>query len=243
MMGVLPWSIWGKSEGTDDRRRRMLALNLLLIEVQDRLILIDSGLGNRLSPKQEEIYRPSGHLIPKSLAGLGFKQEDITDVILTHLHFDHAGGLVSTDGERDCLSFPNAAHWVQNTEWAMAKNPDELNQAAYAFEHQLALVQDQAKLELIDGRMEIAPGVTLHKVGGHSVGSQIVEINAPDGFYIYPSDIVPTLFHARIAVTSAYDISRQDTVSAKKYIFATLKEHGGTLFLNHDTQSWEITDF
>lgn len=240
MFGVLPRAIWGKSVQTDERHRKNLALNLLLIQSGDRNILVDTGLGNRLSEKQRDIYRPSSFLLPVSLAELGLTDADITDVVLTHLHFDHAGGIVTGFGDIDRLTFPKARHWVQRAEWETAQNPDGLNRAAYAFEQQLSLLAASHRLELVDGDLEIAGGIRLTKTGGHTIGSQIVEIEAGDRFYIYPADIVPTFFHTAPAVTSAYDVCRKDTFKAKQYIYARLKERDGILLLNHDLSRWEI---
>ncbi|NLW19695.1 MAG: MBL fold metallo-hydrolase [Candidatus Cloacimonetes bacterium] len=241
MLGVLPRAIWGKKVQTDERHRKKLALNLLLIKTEDRKILVDTGLGNRLNEKQRDIYRPSEFMLPASLAELGIRDRDITDVVLTHLHFDHAGGIVTGLGATDRLTFPKARHWIQKTEWETAKNPDGLNRAAYSFEWQLALLEHQGKQQLIDGNVEIAPGVTLVKTGGHTVGSQIVEIDGPQGFYIYAADIIPTLFHSSAAITSAYDVCREDTFKAKQYIFSRLKEKNGSLLLNHDLERWELS--
>lgn len=240
MMGVLPWAIWGKYVPTDERRRKKLSLNLLLIVNQERVILVDTGLGNRLSERQMDIFQPSEFLLPLSLAELGYRDVDITDVIMTHLHFDHAGGLVTAFGDGDRLTFPNATIWIQHTEWETAKHPDGLNKAAYDFEYQLALVEESGMLRLIDGSIEIAPGVKVDKVGGHSVGSQIVEIETEDGFWIYPGDIIPTMFHSSPAITSAYDVCRKDTFRAKQQIFKALKERNGILLLDHDNDKWEI---
>ena len=241
MMGVNPWALWGKSEPTDERRRIRLALDLLLIVGQGRVILVDSGIGNRLNEKQEKIYRPSEFILEESLADLGFKAADVTDVILTHLHFDHAGGLISAypDGER--ATFPKAQLWIQKSEWEMAKNPDGLNQAAYNYHQQLQPLEDKVKINLVEGDASIASGVKVKRTGGHSVGSQIVEIEAEGGFYIYPADIIPTLFHLPLAITSAYDVNRKETYLAKQYIHQTLKEKGGKLLFNHDNQHWEYS--
>ncbi|NLN85903.1 MAG: MBL fold metallo-hydrolase [Candidatus Cloacimonetes bacterium] len=241
MLGVLPRAIWGKKVQTDERHRKNLALNLLLIKCEERNILVDTGLGNRLSEKQRDIYRPSEFMLPASLAEIGLRDRDITDVVLTHLHFDHAGGIITGFGAEYLLTFPKARHWIQKTEWETAKNPDLLNRAAYNFEWQLGLLEHQRKQELIDGRVEIAPGVTLVKTGGHTVGSQIVEIDSSQGFFIYAADIIPTLFHTSVAVTSAYDVCREDTFEAKKYIFSQLKKKNGILLLNHDLGRWEVS--
>ncbi|NLH93531.1 MAG: MBL fold metallo-hydrolase [Candidatus Cloacimonetes bacterium] len=240
MLGVLPRAIWGKSVQTDERHRKNLALNLLLIKMADRVILVDTGLGNRLSEKQRDIYRPSAFLLPVSLAELGIRDADVTDVVLTHLHFDHAGGIITGFGDHDALTFPKARHWIQRQEWETAKNPDGLNRASYDFPRQLALLEERGRQQLIDGSEEIAPGVTLVKTGGHTCGSQIVEIDSAHGYFIYAGDIMPTLFHVSPAVTSAYDVCREDTFKAKQYISARLKEKNGTLLLNHDPRHWEL---
>lgn len=240
MLGVLPRAIWNNKVELDERHRKRLALNLLLIRAGDRNILVDTGLGNRLSEKLRDIYRPSPFLLPVALAELGVRDVDVTDVVLTHLHFDHAGGIITGFGDRDRLTFPRARHWIQTREWTVAKNPDGLNRAAYDFAQQLALVEERGKLELIDGDKEIAAGVKLTLVGGHTCGSQIVEIDSPEGFHIYAADIIPTMFHTSIAVTSAYDVCRKDTCQAKQYIYSQLKARQGILLLNHDNRRWDV---
>ncbi len=240
LMGVLPWSIWNKKIATDERRRLMMSLNLLLIRSEDRCILVDTGLGNRLSEKQLDIYNPSEFLLPLSLGELGIKDTDITDVIMTHLHFDHAGGIVTDFGTEDRLTFPNATYWIQSKEWEMAKHPDGLNKAAYSFQHQLLLLEQIGKLQLVDGEALVAPGIRLVLTGGHTVGSQIVEIDSSEGFYIYAGDIIATEFHLNPVIISAYDVSREDTYLAKQYIYETLKQKNGYLLLNHDNERWQI---
>lgn len=240
LMGVLPYAIWKDKIKTDEIRRQKMDLNLLLIVSDHRRILVDTGLGNRLSEKQREIYQPSEFALPTSLAELGFRDTDITDVIMTHLHFDHAGGIITGFGDHDALTFPNATYWIQKSEWEVAKNPDGLNKAAYQFEHQLQLLEDAGKIELIEGEAEIFPEISCVKGGGHTIGSQYVQIDSPEGFYIYAGDIIPTRFHSSPAITSAYDVCRQDTFKAKKQIYERLKAKNGTLLLDHDTREWEI---
>ncbi len=239
-MGVLPYALWKEKATVDERRRQKLNLNLLLIYSDGRWILVDTGLGNRLSDKQREIYQPSEFLLPAALSELGLKDSDITDVIMTHLHFDHAGGVVTGFGSHEALTFPNATYWIQQSEWEMAKYPDELNKAAYSFQHQLSLLEDTGKLCLINGEKDIAPCITAVWSGGHSVGHQFVQIDFGDRFYIYAGDIIPTWFHTSLAITSAYDVSRKESFEAKKLIYSRLKERHGSLLLDHDLTSWEI---
>ncbi|MDD4148357.1 MAG: MBL fold metallo-hydrolase, partial [Candidatus Cloacimonetes bacterium] len=225
---------------SDDRRRHKMDLNLLLIVEGQKRILIDTGLGNRLNHKQREIYQPSEFALLASLAELGYTDKDITDVIMTHLHFDHAGGIVTGFGNHDALTFPKAKYWIQKDEWNIARTPDGLNKAAYQFEHQMKLLEDHGNIELIDSEVEIYPGISCVKCGGHTVGSQYIQIDSPDAFYIYAGDIIATQFHTSLAITSAYDVCRQDTFKAKQDIYERLKARNGILLLDHDTREWEV---
>jgi glyoxylase-like metal-dependent hydrolase (beta-lactamase superfamily II) len=240
LMGVLPWNLWHTKVETDEKRRVQMSLNLLLIETDERKILVDTGLGNRLNGKQHKIYNPSAFMLPASLGELGIIDKDITDVIMTHLHFDHAGGIISDIAGRDLLTFPRARYWIQAKEWEMAKDPDALNRAAYSFEHQLALLERKGDLMLVDGDTEICEGIFLKLTGGHTVGSQIVEITTDEGFYIYAGDIIATMLHVFAPITSAYDVSRMQTFDAKRYIYDKLREKQGYLLLDHDNEVWTI---
>ncbi|MDD2506359.1 MAG: MBL fold metallo-hydrolase [Candidatus Cloacimonetes bacterium] len=240
LMGVLPYAIWKDKIKSDDRRRQKMDLNLLLIVKGQKRILIDTGLGNRLNHKQREIYQPSEFALLASLAELGYTDKDITDVIMTHLHFDHAGGIVTGFGNHDALTFPKAKYWIQKDEWNIARTPDGLNKAAYQFEHQMKLLEDHGNIELIDSEVEIYPGISCVKCGGHTVGSQYIQIDSPDAFYIYAGDIIATQFHTSLAITSAYDVCRQDTFKAKQDIYERLKARNGILLLDHDTREWEV---
>ncbi len=238
--GVLPWFIWHDKVRTDERQRLQMNLNLLLVRTEGRFILVDTGVGNRLNKRRQEIYNPSGFVLLQNLQALGLGPTDITDVILTHLHFDHAGGVVTAADGSDILTFPDAEYHIQRTEWEIAKNPDKLNKAAYQFEHQLALLESAGRLHLYDGDAEIAPGVRTLLTGGHTVGMQIVEV-LPDGVpHIYAGDIIPTRFHLPLAITSGYDVSREDSFKAKQMIYDRLIRAGGFLLLDHDTSAWKL---
>lgn len=239
-MGVLPYFIWHDKVSTDERQRLQMNLNLLLIRTEDRVILVDTGIGNRLNKRRKEIYNPSEFELVSNLQTLGLNADEVTDVILTHLHFDHAGGVVSAVDGQDKLTFPNAVHHVQKREWDMAKNPDKLNAAAYQFEHQLALLESEGKVHLMEGDYIIATNVFVRQVGGHTVGMQIVEVLIDQKPYIYAGDIIPTRFHLPLAITSSYDVSRRDSYAAKQYIYNKLIENEGFLLLDHDTTTWQM---
>ncbi|MBN2829177.1 MAG: MBL fold metallo-hydrolase [Candidatus Cloacimonetes bacterium] len=235
-LGVLPRAIWEKRISVDDLHRQKVRINLLLIQYEDRLILIDSGIGNKLIDKKKKIYNYADFLLPASLQEVGFSRFDITDVILTHLHFDHAGGIISIFNDTPELTFPNARHWVQNSEWHIAKSPDELNAAAYNYDENLALLEQSSKLKLIEGNYKLTDDIELIKVGGHTVGFQIVKFTFKDDKAIFAGDIIPTREHLPLPIISAYDISRKDTFYAKKMIL----ESDSRIYFSHDIDVWSI---
>jgi len=239
-MGVLPYFIWHDKVRTDERQRLQMNLNLLLIQTDGRNILVDTGVGNRLNKRRKEIYNPSEFDLVSNLKALGIQPEEITDVILTHLHFDHAGGVVSTVDDKDVLTFPNAVYHVQQQEWDIARHPDKLNAAAYQFEHQLSQLEKEGTLHFVDGDAEIAPDVFVRLVGGHTLGMQIVEVLIDGTPYIYAGDIIPTRFHLPLAITSSYDVSRRDSFDAKQMIYQKLTAKKGFLLLDHDTNDWQL---
>lgn len=238
--GVLPYFIWQDKVVTDERRRLQMNLNLLLVQTGGRNILVDTGIGNRLDKRRKEIYNPSLFELPLSLEALGLKCTDITDVILTHLHFDHAGGVVSNLANEDFLTFPYAEYHIQKSEWHMAQYPDKLNKAAYQFDHQLYLLNREGNINLLDGDTEIESNLFVRHTGGHTVGMQIVEAVIDGTPYIYAGDIIPTRFHLPLAITSSYDVSRQDSYQAKQKIYERLTSENGYLLLDHDTQDWQL---
>ncbi len=235
-MGVMPRALWEKTIEIDRLHRQRIRINLLLIKHNERLILIDSGIGNKLPDKLKKIYNYSDFILPESLESEGYIPEDITDVILTHLHFDHAGGLISIDNEEKRLTFPNAVHWIQKDEWNIAKNPDALNKAAYNYERDLSLLEDEGTINLVNGDLELYKGIEVKKVGGHTEGFQIIEIETATHRAIYAGDIIPTQHHIDLPVISAYDISRKDSYKAKEYILNS----NSTVYFSHDPEIWFI---
>jgi glyoxylase-like metal-dependent hydrolase (beta-lactamase superfamily II) len=238
--GALPKVLWNKTIEADDKNRICFQLNLLLIRTAGRNILVDTGCGNHLSQKQIKIYNPSDFILFNELEKSGITRFDITDVILTHLHFDHAGGVISIIGGKPELSFPNAVHYTQESEWKMAKHPDELNQAAYMFEEQLLLLESEGKYKLINGDFVLTQGITLKLTGGHTVGTQIVVCESFDEFAIYAGDIIPSLPHIALPVISAYDVNREATFKAKKAILEEIRQKKGYLLLDHDGSEFAI---
>ncbi len=234
VMGVMPKALWTKLLQADDKNRVQLALNSLLIQTGDKNILIDTGIGNKLSEKKKQIYCASAFELPENLHKLGLKREDIDYVILTHLHFDHAGGVVSLWNGKRQLTFPNALHIFQKREWKIARHPDELNRASYNFEEDLQILQESGNYQIIDGDYELLPGITLELTGGHSEGMQVVRLESQGQLAYYAGDIIPLEPLKHLAVNSAFDICRKESFHAKKNILNELKERNGILFYAHD---------
>ncbi|MCD4797236.1 MAG: MBL fold metallo-hydrolase [Candidatus Cloacimonetes bacterium] len=235
-MGVLPKAIWEKFLETDEKNRIKLALNLLLIRTEGKNILIDTGIGNKISDKIKKIFNPSEFVLLQNLSKLSIAREDINFVVLTHLHFDHAGGVTSLIDGRKELTFPNAIHIIQKREWETAKKPDELNKASYNFEEDLKLLEETGNYRLVDGNHRLTDEITLELTGGHSEGMQIVRIESNGELGYFPGDIIPQEAHRHLSVTSAYDICRKDTFRAKKKILQEVEKYKGIIFLNHDNK-------
>ena len=190
MFGVVPKPVWERTNPADSRNRIRLAARPLLIVAGTERILVDTGIGDRWDDKAHDIYNiEKPETVESSLARAGFRSEDITRVVLTHLHFDHAGGTTrlgnaghdpNSSAELGHVPhvvprFPNARHYVQQKEWEAAVNPNRRSRASYRSDDFLP-VQDAGLLELIDGPLELVPGLELLPTGGHTPGHQIVVI-------------------------------------------------------------------
>lgn len=233
-MGVLPKQVWQKQFQVDDRNRIEFKLTLLLVHHNNVLILVDTGIGNRIDEKLQRIYSPSDCHLFTALNEAGVSPEQIDYVLLTHLHFDHAGGIV-TNIVNPQLTFPNAVHLIQKAEWEISENPDLLNAAAYNFSQNLKLLKDKGKYQLLDGDTEIVPGFTAKLWKGHSHGMQGVRIFSDNRALHYPADIIPCQTHLNLPVTSAYDVNRNDTFLAKQEIIEDVITNKGIIVFNHDT--------
>jgi glyoxylase-like metal-dependent hydrolase (beta-lactamase superfamily II) len=236
-LGNLPRSIWGRFLSVDEKHRMKLNLNLLLIKLNERLILVDTGIGTKLNEKEIKIFSPSLTSLETVLAEEGYSANSVTDVIMTHLHHDHAGGITAINqAGKEYLTLANACYHIQRKEWEMAKNPDDLNRAAYDFKKNLALLETYGKVNLVDGDYSLCPEVSLKLVGGHSEGMQVVLIQSGQEKYIYAGDIIPSAAFLKLAITSAYDVCRKDTVKAKKWILDKVNNQGYKLVYDHSTE-------
>jgi glyoxylase-like metal-dependent hydrolase (beta-lactamase superfamily II) len=235
MFGVVPKTLWEKSHPPDDRNRITMAARALLLTGNGRTILIDDGNGSKLPEKLAGIYRidprPSDLLM--SLATLGVSPADVTDVILTHLHFDHAGG--STVRENGVLrpTFPRARYYVQKDHWRAAAQPTERDRASFFPEDYVPLME-HGQLELLDGEGELFPGIRMHLVHGHTTALQCPVISDGRTTLFYCADLMPTVSHVQLPWIMAYDLRPLVTLEEKRTVLGRAAEEGWILFFEHD---------
>ena len=235
MFGVVPKIIWQKVYPPDQNNMVKLDINLLLIKADGENILIDAGIGDGLSERQQKMFgvERSSHL-EKGLARQNLSPEDIDLVLLTHLHADHAGGVIKLDKDgRKSPRFPNARHVVQIKEWEEAMHPDERTSATY-FTSSLKILEEKKLLELIDGEDEAATGIKLINTGGHTPGHQAVLIEDGENKILWAGDIIPSTHHLRIPYVASVDLVPRETMEQKKRFLRMCSEDGWILAFDHD---------
>lgn len=237
MFGVVPKIFWQKQHPADDLNRIDLDLRCLLVEHGDRRILVDTGMGDRWNAKQLRIYgldrRPNQLLA--ELAEAGITRESITDVVLTHLHFDHCGGSLRDEGGQLRPVFPQARHWIQKRHWAWAGEPSERDRASFRGEDFQALAE-LGDLQQVDGAAEIIPGVRVTPVSGHTPGQQIVEFHTGHGVVVYVADLLPFLSQVHVPWIMGFDLNPLLTVTEKKQFLTRAVEDRYVLVFEHDSQ-------
>lgn len=243
MFGIVPKVIWNKLNPADERNRIELALRTLLIVEDKRKILVDTGIGNKWQDKYRDIYGidHSKFTLEKSLEKLGFKTDDITDVILTHLHFDHAGGSTYIDEDGTIKpTFKNATYYVQKSNLDLALNPNEKDRASYLKENFVPLMEFN-QLEVVDGEFEIFDGIEIIVSNGHTTGQQLVKVSDGEKTLIYCGDLIPTSSHIPIPYVMAYDLRPLVTMEEKKKLLKQAVEENWILFFEHDPYADAVT--
>ena len=242
MFGIVPWVFWTRTNPPDDRQRITLASRSLLIRGEGRCILVDNGNGDKWNDKLKDIYRldVSGSSLDGSLAAAGVSPNDVTDVILTHLHFDHAGGSTRVvDGKLE-PTFPNARYHVQKDHWEWAQDPTDRDRASFMPEDYMPL-KEHGLLNMIDGEGEIFPGISLLVCNGHTTAQQLPKISDGSSTLLFCCDLVPTASHVPYPYIMGYDLRPLVTLEEKKRILPQACEEKWTLFLEHDPDTEAVT--
>ncbi len=235
MFGVVPKVIWNKVYPADENNLCNWAMRCLLIVDGDRKILIDSGVGDKQDDKFFGHYYLNGDdTLEKSLENLGYTVDDITDNILTHLHFDHVGGSVRYNdaGELE-PTFKNATYWVSQAQWDWATKPNRRERASFLTENIIPMME-KGKLNLIKEEAEILPNVTARLYNGHTDGQIIPHIEYKDKTIAFMGDLLPSTAHIPMPYVMSYDTRPLLTLEDKKKFFSEAVEKDYILFFEHD---------
>jgi glyoxylase-like metal-dependent hydrolase (beta-lactamase superfamily II) len=238
MFGVVPRELWQRDHPADDRNRIRLNLTCPLIMRGGAAVLVDTGIGNRLSSVERRIFDHGEGWLPEGLKALGMEAGDVTHVVLSHLHFDHCGGIVRRrpSGELEA-AFPRAKVMVQRGELEIARaSGNERLRAAYRhLEECLAPLQNT--LEPLEGDTELMPGLDIRVTGGHTSDHQIVQVRGDgDGCFVHLADIVPTRSHMKGPWNQAYDLDALRTMEVKADYLARAVAGGWWVSFAHDDQ-------
>jgi glyoxylase-like metal-dependent hydrolase (beta-lactamase superfamily II) len=240
MFGVVPKVLWQKLIPPDVSNRIELGMRCLLIETEDRLILVDTGIGNKNHDQFIKYFSPKDtHLLVDNLKQKGFSASDITDVILTHLHFDHAGGAVSLN-ENNLFSptFPNATYWSNAIQWESAVHPN-IKEAPSFIKDNFIPLQTSEQLKFIpctDSDYPFIHGMNIRFVHGHTLGMMLPIIKLENQTFVYCADLIPTIHHLSLSYIIAYDIQPLETIKERSLLIKEALKNDYVLILEHDIE-------
>ena len=246
MFGVVPKSIWNRSNPADENNMCSWAMRCLLIEDGNRLILIDNGMGNKQDAKFFGHYYLHGNdTLEKSLAANGFTPEDITDVFLTHLHFDHCGGSIKKEGDTLAPAFKNAIFWSNEAHWNWATTPNDREKASFLKENILP-IEASGQLSMIDTpkshftesgllhSTSFANNIDIRFVHGHTEKMMLPQIQFKEHTIVFMADLLPSVGHLPLPYVMSYDMFPLTTLHEKKSFLQEAYEKQYILFFEHD---------
>ncbi len=234
MFGVVPKVLWNKVYPADENNLCTWAMRSLLVNTGGKLILIDNGIGDTLDEKFLKHFSLDGDdTLERSLERLGFSTGDITDVILSHLHFDHCGGNVKRSGNGYIPAFANARYWVSRKQYENAMDPNPREKASY-FKHMILPLEEAGQLYLVENEGEIFQGVNIAFYHGHTEGQMIPHIDYDGRTVVFGADLLPSTAHVPMPWVMAYDMQPLVTMDEKKKFFSLAVKNNYIIFLQHD---------
>ena len=231
MFGSIPKTLWERAIPADERNRIPMACRLLIVRGDHRTFLVDVGCGDKWSEKEREIFAISSVLDGSLADAVG----EVTDIVITHLHFDHAGGISKRNSEDLQLVFPDAKVYCSKKNFEHAKNPGIRERASYLKDN--ISVLESADLVLTDDGQEIAPGISLHQANGHTHGLQWVKISDGRKTLAFPSDLMPTAHHVPLPWVMGYDLCAETSMAEKGAFLKQAADEDWILVFEHDRET------
>jgi glyoxylase-like metal-dependent hydrolase (beta-lactamase superfamily II) len=240
MYGVVPKVIWNKTDPADEHNRIEMAMRCLLIEDGDRLILVDNGIGDKQDARFFSHYHLHGpDTLEGSLRRHGFGHADVTDVILTHLHFDHCGGSVVRRGDRLLPAFPNARYWSNERHWHWAVHPNDREKASFLSDNILP-IRESGQLSMLPvptaGTAPFAPDIEVRYVFGHTDAMMLPQVRYKGRTVVFAADLIPMAGHLPIPYVMAYDMFPLTTLKEKRDFLETAADNDWVIFFEHDAR-------
>jgi len=235
MFGIIPKPVWEKQAPSDDLNRIEMVTRSLLLTCDDLKILIDTGNGTKWEEKYKKIYNidTDRYSIELSLGKYGFSTEDITDVICTHLHFDHVGGNTKIENGKIVPTFPNAKYWVSKENWDLANHPTQKDAGSF-MEHDWKVLAENGMVEIVDGHESFIEGIDSYLTYGHTKGLMHPVISDGVQTLFYGADIFPLSAHIPVPWVMSYDVQPVITMQEKEKLLIKIWEEGWFLFFEHD---------
>jgi len=237
MFGIIPKPLWQKTNPPDDVNRIKLATRNLLLSNGKRKILIDTGMGNKWDEKSKNIYAiDQTNSLEGSLTKLSLTPSDITDVILTHLHFDHTGGSTKIENGKLVPAFPNAKYFVQKKNYDWSIKPFDRDKGSYIKDNFQQLAEEGV-LTFIDGEEKFDDEIEFIMANGHTFAQQLIKISDTSNTIFYCADLFPTISHIPIPYVMGYDLQPLVTVEEKKKILIKAVDENWKIFFEHDPET------
>ena len=238
MMGSVPKVLWNKTNPSDHLNRIDLSMRCLLLDNGTDIILIETGIGNKNSKKFIDIFciEQSQFPLKDELKKNGYNLEDITHVILTHLHFDHAGGATYFDGKNIVPTFPNAEYIISKSNWDAGINPSPKDRASY-FSENFISIKENNQLRLVDDNQEIMDSIDGLAFYGHTTGQQLIRVKGDSDSLIFCSDLIPLRSHLKVPWIMGYDLNAMKTLEEKTSFLNEASRENWLLFFYHDPKT------